>query len=91
AKGDSGILYVMSPVYASGKFIALIGIERAIRLEYFSPTKDRVISIHLLNNKNNPVLSYPEENNYRSVRDVPDVSAPYFGFDDDFSDLVAKR
>ena len=23
--------------------------------------------------------------------DVPDVSAPYFGFDDDFSDLVAKR
>lgn len=81
----------MSPVYASGKFIALIGIERAIRLEYFSPTKDRVISIHLLNNKNNPVLSYPEENNYRSVRDVPDVSAPYFGFDDDFSDLVAKR
>ncbi|WP_337236036.1 hypothetical protein, partial [Vibrio cholerae] len=29
AKGDSGILYVMSPVYASGKFIGLIGIERA--------------------------------------------------------------
>lgn len=91
AKGDSGILYVMSPVYASGKFIGLIGIERAIRLEYFSPTKDRVISIHLLNNKNTSILSYPAENNYRVAKQAPDVSAPYFGFDEDFSDLVSKR
>lgn len=91
AKGDSGILYVMSPVYASGKFIGLIGIERAIRLEYFSPTKDRVISIHLLNSKNTTVLSYPAENNYRNIRQAPEVSAPYFGFDEDFSDLVSKR
>ncbi|QUT00413.1 two-component system sensor histidine kinase RcsC [Proteus terrae] len=91
AKGDSGILYVMSPVYASGKFIGLIGIERAIRLEYFSPAKDRVISIHLLNSRNTTVLSYPAENNYHTVKQAPDVSAPYFGFDEDFSDLVAKR
>lgn len=91
AKGDSGILYVMSPVYASGKFIGLIGIERAIRLEYITPAKDRVISIHLLNSKNNSVLSYPAENNYRVTKQVPEVNAPYFGFDEDFSDLVAKR
>ncbi|QAV21887.1 two-component system sensor histidine kinase RcsC [Proteus hauseri] len=91
AKGDSGILYVMSPVYASGKFIGLIGIERAIRLEYFSPTKDRVISIHLLNSNNTTILNYPAENNYRTARQAPEVNAPYFGFDEDFSDLVSKR
>ncbi|NHB93637.1 two-component system sensor histidine kinase RcsC [Photorhabdus cinerea] len=91
ARSDSGHLYVLAPVYVNGQMVAMIGIEQFIRLDTFIQRQDRPISITLLNRSNQPVLHYPANDDYKLDYDDYQLAAPYFGYDDNFTDLLLKR
>lgn len=92
ARSDSGHLYVLAPVYVNSQMVAMIGIEQFIRLDTFIQRQDRPISITLLNRSNQPVLHYPANNDdYKLHYDDYQLEAPYFGYDDNFTDLLLKR
>ncbi|MCC8456401.1 two-component system sensor histidine kinase RcsC [Photorhabdus aegyptia] len=91
ARSDSGHLYVLAPVYVNGQMVAMIGIEQFIRLDSFIQRQDRPISITLLNRSNQPVLHYPANDDYKLHYADYQLEAPYFGYDDNFTDLLLKR
>ncbi|WP_445497359.1 two-component system sensor histidine kinase RcsC [Photorhabdus sp. SF281] len=91
ARSDSGHLYVLAPVYVNGQMVAMIGIEQFIRLDTFIQRQDRPISITLLNRSNQPVLHYPANDEYQLHYADYQLEAPYFGYDDNFTDLLLKR
>ncbi|HDU8566066.1 two-component system sensor histidine kinase RcsC [Morganella morganii] len=84
-------LFVMMPLYYDGRFLALMGIERNLQLENFNRLRDFPANMVIINEQDDVVLSYPEEINTQKNKDRYLVDDNYFGYDDEFTQLVFKR
>lgn len=88
---DIGTLYVLSPVYVGNKLEALVGSEQTIRLEDFISSRLLPIRVTLLDQDNEPVLQMAAGEHYDLMLDDYPDSPSYFGYIDDYKDLILKR
>ncbi|WP_049597065.1 two-component system sensor histidine kinase RcsC [Yersinia nurmii] len=91
ARSDTGFLYVLTPVFIGNKLEALIGTEQTIRLEDFISTGTLPIGVTLLDQNNEPVLRLATGERYASMLDEYPDSPSYFGYADDYNDLILKK
>ncbi|MDE1482804.1 two-component system sensor histidine kinase RcsC [Xenorhabdus bovienii] len=90
-RADSGTFYILAPIYTHGQMTAVIGIEQAIRLDSFLQTRNRPISITMLNHYNQPELYYPVKNDNKLRHADYNIQTPYFGYDEGYTNLLLKR
>ncbi|CQI97253.1 hybrid sensory kinase in two-component regulatory system with RcsB and YojN [Yersinia frederiksenii] len=88
---EIGTLYVFSPLYVGNKLEAFIGTEQTIRLEDFISSGPLPIGVTLLDQDNVPVLQLATGERHASILDNYPDSASYFGYVDDYNDLILKK
>lgn len=88
---EIGTLYVFSPLFVGNKLEAFIGTEQTIRLEDFISSGPLPIGVTLLDQDNVPVLQLATGERHASMLDVYPDSASYFGYVDDYNDLILKK
>ncbi|ENA1771951.1 two-component system sensor histidine kinase RcsC [Yersinia ruckeri] len=88
---DTGSLYVLTPIFIGHKLEALIGTEQTIRLGDFISTGTLPIGVTLLDQHNEPVLRLATGERYTSTLDDYPESPSYFGYADDYNDLILKK
>lgn len=91
ARPDIGVLYVLSPVYLGNRLEAMIGFEQSVRLEDFISSRTLPIRVTLLNQDNEPVLQMASGDRYPAILDDYPDSPSYFGYADDYKDLILKK
>lgn len=88
---EVGYLYVMTPVYINNKLTALLGIERTIRLDDLLTSNHLPLVVAVLDENNEPQLRLVSGDGHRSSLNEYPQEYNYFGYVDNYHDLVLKK
>ncbi|WP_075181295.1 two-component system sensor histidine kinase RcsC [Pantoea sp. 1.19] len=83
----SGSLTQLTPVWVAGKLAALLGVEQPLRLEAFLSASSLPVSVSLIDDDGNTLLSRGPA---PWTDGLPDEN-PWFGYVDNYQQLVMKR
>lgn len=88
---DSGVLYVVSPLYLANDMVAMVGTEQNFRLEEFVTQTQQPIGIALFKDDGELLLSYTENGGQApQLTDVP-CEENYFGYNSSYDMLLMKK
>jgi len=88
---ESGMFYVLTPLYQNNKLWAMLGIEQSIRLDDFMLSGNLPMKITLLDQANQPLLYLNRgEHNPPGSFSYP-AATRYFGYANGYNDLVMKK